>query len=404
MMRAVALFLSIVLIGRACSDDHARGQDEVQGVATPSKEDQRTTPTLGLPPKAQRKGELHVGQARLVGRHEPVTGKIHASASAVRVAKTIHLNQTGVGGCENVRCDRHEICVHQRKTLKPVCVRRKSFRASKRHGHGHNSQVIRASAKLIRNHNASEVDLHHKVEKLKLHAQEFQEQHDQKFKLSATTDKMMKLRSKKFISDNSLENNTSDKSNKDCRQKELDGVGQHLLDQFKMNQDEDLDRQKTANKRRKEKRNSTKKELHEDDECICQAPVSWKFQHMDADTDGHLSQKELLNLTAKGACISRFISSCDHDNDAALSEKEWCCCFADILPPCLASLKSVPSILVRGQPMVITGSFVPQCDDDGFYSKVQCHSSTGECWCVDRNGQRLSSTAATTGSPDCGMQ
>jgi len=54
----------------------------------------------------------------------------------------------------------------------------------------------------------------------------------------------------------------------ECRQKDLDGVGRHLLDLFKMNQDEDLDKQKTANKRRKEKRNSTKKELHEDGRCL----------------------------------------------------------------------------------------------------------------------------------------
>lgn len=48
----------------------------------------------------------------------------------------------------------------------------------------------------------------------------------------------------------------------------MDGVGRRLLDQFKMNQDKDLDRRKVKNKRRKEKRNSTKKELHDDGKIL----------------------------------------------------------------------------------------------------------------------------------------
>lgn len=66
------------------------------------------------------------------------------------------------------------------------------------------------------------------------------------------------------------------------------------------------------------------------DECICQAPVSWQFQQLDADTDGRLSQLELENVTSQGVCFSQFIVSCDHDRNGNLSEKEWCCCFADI--------------------------------------------------------------------------
>lgn len=54
----------------------------------------------------------------------------------------------------------------------------------------------------------------------------------------------------------------------ECRQRDMDGVGRRLLDQFKMNQDKDLDRRKVKNKRRKEKRNSTKKELHDDGKIL----------------------------------------------------------------------------------------------------------------------------------------
>ena len=38
------------------------------------------------------------------------------------------------------------------------------------------------------------------------------------------------------------------------------------------------------------------------------------------------------------------------------------------------------------------GHFVPQCKADGSYEERQCLQSTGECWCVDRNGNELPGT------------
>ena len=59
-------------------------------------------------------------------------------------------------------------------------------------------------------------------------------------------------------------------------------------------------------------------------------------------------------------------------------------------PPCLAELKSVPSLLQRGQVIAMPGFDLPECDEDGFYMPLQCHTNKtdGEdwCWCVDRNG------------------
>jgi len=63
--------------------------------------------------------------------------------------------------------------------------------------------------------------------------------------------------------------------------------------------------------------------------------VSWEFQQLDTDFDGHLSETELRPLKSRAdkvetACITQFTAACDHDKDGALSEKEWCCCFADV--------------------------------------------------------------------------
>ena len=35
---------------------------------------------------------------------------------------------------------------------------------------------------------------------------------------------------------------------------------------------------------------------------------------------------------------------------------------------------------------VSIGASVPECKVDGCYSEMQCHDSTGLCWCIDVNG------------------
>ena len=39
----------------------------------------------------------------------------------------------------------------------------------------------------------------------------------------------------------------------------------------------------------------------------------------------------------------------------------------------------------------LIGAYVPQCNSDGSFSSVQCHSSTGYCWCVNvQTGEAVS--------------
>uniref|UniRef100_A0A8D3BTP1 Nidogen 1 n=1 Tax=Scophthalmus maximus TaxID=52904 RepID=A0A8D3BTP1_SCOMX len=48
------------------------------------------------------------------------------------------------------------------------------------------------------------------------------------------------------------------------------------------------------------------------------------------------------------------------------------------------------------------GQYIPACDENGAYEPMQCHGSTGHCWCVDRNGQEISGTRSGPGSrPMC---
>lgn len=61
--------------------------------------------------------------------------------------------------------------------------------------------------------------------------------------------------------------------------------------------------------------------------------------------------------------------------------------------------KEAPALTLRGLPHA--GIFIPSCDEDGYYRKMQCDQSSGDCWCVDQLGLELTGTR-THGSPDCG--
>ncbi|KAK5847688.1 hypothetical protein PBY51_016796 [Eleginops maclovinus] len=63
---------------------------------------------------------------------------------------------------------------------------------------------------------------------------------------------------------------------------------------------------------------------------------------------------------------------------------------------------SVQTTSPEGYPII--GAYVPQCDDNGQYTSLQCHGSTGHCWCVDVNGQERAGTRTSPGSSptDCG--
>uniref|UniRef100_A0A672IZ31 Nidogen 2a (osteonidogen) n=1 Tax=Salarias fasciatus TaxID=181472 RepID=A0A672IZ31_SALFA len=47
------------------------------------------------------------------------------------------------------------------------------------------------------------------------------------------------------------------------------------------------------------------------------------------------------------------------------------------------------------------GAYVPQCDVDGRYSPLQCHGSSGYCWCVDGQGQERAGTRTSPGEFSC---
>lgn len=49
----------------------------------------------------------------------------------------------------------------------------------------------------------------------------------------------------------------------------------------------------------------------------------------------------------------------------------------------------------------LAGTYVPMCDQDGYYQPMQCHTATGMCWCVNKHGVEFANSR-THGEVDCG--
>lgn len=45
--------------------------------------------------------------------------------------------------------------------------------------------------------------------------------------------------------------------------------------------------------------------------------------------------------------------------------------------------------------------FVPECNADGSYAEVQCHKSTGYCWCADKDGKPVRGSSVKQRRPNC---
>ncbi|TKR60229.1 hypothetical protein L596_027507 [Steinernema carpocapsae] len=48
--------------------------------------------------------------------------------------------------------------------------------------------------------------------------------------------------------------------------------------------------------------------------------------------------------------------------------------------------------------------FVPKCNEtDGSYQQVQCHESTGYCWCIQKDGRPIPQSSSVNDVPDCDL-
>ncbi|XP_041124851.1 testican-2-like isoform X2 [Polyodon spathula] len=131
----------------------------------------------------------------------------------------------------------------------------------------------------------------------------------------------------------------------------------------------------------------------------CKDSIGWMFSKLDTNDDLFLDQSELaaINLDKYEICIRPFFNSCDTYKDGQVSTAEWCFCFWREKPPCLAELERIQvQEVAKKKP----GMYIPNCDEDGYYRKLQCDQRKEECWCVDQHGGELAGSRIH-GNPDC---
>uniref|UniRef100_A0A8D2IWE9 SPARC related modular calcium binding 2 n=1 Tax=Varanus komodoensis TaxID=61221 RepID=A0A8D2IWE9_VARKO len=129
--------------------------------------------------------------------------------------------------------------------------------------------------------------------------------------------------------------------------------------------------------------------------------VLFKFLRVEQDKDKECSL-ECTGSSQKSLCASdgrTFLSRCEFlrakckDPQLEIAHKGNC---KDV-SRCVAERKYTQEQARKEFQQV----FIPECNDDGTYSQVQCHSYTGYCWCVTPNGRPISGTAVAHKTPRC---
>ena len=110
----------------------------------------------------------------------------------------------------------------------------------------------------------------------------------------------------------------------------------------------------------------------------------------------------LLNVITHSVLSTLSTDSCVEDcgSDNPCSNNLLCCsngCGRSCMPrmivaPLCPALQSTSGGI---------GAFVPQCEDDGSFSSVQCWGSTGYCWCVESTSGRPVTEGIRGGEPEC---
>lgn len=90
-------------------------------------------------------------------------------------------------------------------------------------------------------------------------------------------------------------------------------------------------------------------------------------------------------------------------NNCSAAEGQLCCSNG-CGHVCMEGVASeAPCSVLRDGVMAsgLLGAYVPQCEADGSFSSVQCHASTGYCWCVaEQTGMPVSDLVRFT-MPQC---
>uniref|UniRef100_A0AAR2KEW7 Testican-2 n=1 Tax=Pygocentrus nattereri TaxID=42514 RepID=A0AAR2KEW7_PYGNA len=285
--------------------------------------------------------------------------------------------------CQKVKCSRHKTCVAQ-GYQRAVCVNRKKLEYRLKHpvsGQQENSCKpcpVSASGPVCGS------DGHNYASQCKLQQQACLLGKELSVKCTGPCP----------CSPTAVPSTDTDSKHESCTGQDLADLGDRLRDWFQLLQGN-------------AKQNSTSKPAASSASILdrtlvatCKDSIGWMFSKLDTNSDLYLDQAELaaINLDKYEVCIRPFFNSCDSYRDGKVSTAEWCLCFWREKPPCLAELERIQ--MQEGAKKKLS-AYIPSCDEDGYYRKLQCDQSRGECWCVDQHGGELMGSRIH-GNPDCG--
>uniref|UniRef100_A0A671XW55 SPARC (osteonectin), cwcv and kazal like domains proteoglycan 2 n=1 Tax=Sparus aurata TaxID=8175 RepID=A0A671XW55_SPAAU len=265
--------------------------------------------------------------------------------------------------CQNVKCSRHKVCVAQ-GYQRAMCVNRKKLE--------HRVREIQQSGQLDAHDSSCKPcpvtasspvcgsDGHNYASECKLEQQ------------ACLTGKDLNIMCTGFCPCATASIANTDTKRESCTGQDLADLGDRLRDWFQLLHGNA--KQNNSGKLGAGTASALDKSLV----ASCKDSIGWMFSRLDTNSDLYLDQAELaaINLDKYEVCIRPFFNSCDSYKDGKVSTAEWCLCFWR------------------------ERMYIPSCDEDGYYRKVQCDQSRGECWCVDQHGGEMMGTRIH-GNPDC---
>lgn len=291
--------------------------------------------------------------------------------------------------CLSMKCSRHKVCVSQ-GFQRAVCVTRKKLE------HRIKASGPENKCKPCPMSNSSPVcgsDGHNYASECKLQQQ------------ACLTGKDLNILCSGFCpcAATTVSNSDTNKSKVSCSAEEMADLGDRLRDWFQLlhgNNKHNDSRREGRSTSTATSRSTPTSALERSVVASCRDSISWMFSRLDSNGDQVLDGSELesINLDQYEVCVRPFFNSCDAHKDGRVTRAEWCICFWRDKPPCLAELERIQ--VQEAAKTKSSTSFVPSCDEDGYFRRVQCDSGRGQCWCVDPHGGELTGTRIH-GTPEC---